>query len=296
MHRMSVLTAAITAAALGLAAPSALAAGPIPTDVRCGAFNTGTCLVKADAPGDAATAPVATNAGNSGGGSGAYQAATPEQIAAARAAAWAAAVARCAPLLAVGGAPATTEQAAACLTLPDAVPGAPAAPPPPDPAVVAQVALTDMNLRPVTIGIVPESTPGKIGVVGAPTWMWAATPGEATTGPMTRSATVGGVTVQAVATLDRVVWNMGDGSTVTCAGTAAKGTPYYDAAGLKSSPTCGHTYTKPSDRQPGLAYTVTATSYWTVNWQGGGGAGVIPQVLGNATQIQVGELQVIVTG
>lgn len=294
MHRMSMLTAAITAATLGLGAPSAFAVGPIPTDVRCGAFNTGTCLVKADAPGAAGTAPGAVDAGNSGGGGG-YQAATPAQVEAARAAAWAAAVARCAPLLAVGGAPATAEQAAACLTLPDAVPGAPAAPPP-DPAVVAQVALTDMNLQPVTIGIVPESTPGKIGVVGAPTWMWAAAPGEATTGPMTRSATVGGVTVQAVATLDRVVWDMGDGKSVTCAGTAAKGTPYYDAAGLKSSPTCGHTYTKPSDRQPGLAYTVTATSYWTVNWQGGGGAGVIPQVLGNATQIQVGELQVIVTG
>lgn len=150
-----------------------------------------------------------------------------------------------------------------------------------------------MNLAPVGIGIVPEDGPGKIGVVGAPTWMWVNDPGEATTGPMTRSATVGGVTVEAVAALDEIVWDMGDGTTVVCDG---PGTPYYDAAGLSPSPDCGHSYTQPSTNQDGLAYTVTATSYWTINWAGGGGAGVIPQVLAADTQIQVGELQVIVTG
>jgi hypothetical protein len=284
--RMTALTVAITTTFLGLSAPSALAIGPLPIDVRCG-LNTGTCLVKADTPGATAAAPTPESAS-----SPVYQAATAEQIAAAQAAALAALQARCAPLLA-SGATATPQQAAACLTLPTAVPGAPAAPPPPNPAVVAQVAITNMNLKPVTIGIVPENTPGKIGVVGAPTWMWVVDPGESTTGPMTRSATVGGVTVQAVATLDRIVWDMGDGNRVTCNG---PGTPYYDAAGLRSSPDCGYTYTQASDRKPGLAYTVTATSYWTVNWQGGGGAGVIPQILGNQTQIQVGELQVITTG
>ncbi len=283
---MTALTVAITATVLGLGAPNALAVGPLPTDVQCGLANPGACLVKAEAPGAAtATAPTAESAS-----SPVYQAATAEQVAAAQAAALAVLQARCAPLLA---GVATPQQAAACLTLPTAAPGAPAAPPPPNPAVVAQVAITNMNLKPVTIGIVPENTPGKIGVVGAPTWMWVADPGESTTGPLTRSATVGGVTVQAVATLDRIVWDMGDGNRVTCNGA---GTPYYDAAGLRSSPDCGYTYTQPSDRKPGLAYTVTATSYWTVNWQGGGGAGVIPQVLGNQTQIQIGELQVITTG
>jgi len=288
---MSVLTVAITATVLGLGAPDALAIGPLPTDVRCGLNNPGSCLVKADAPG-AAAAPAAAPTPESAS-SPVYQAATAEQVAAAQAAALAVLQARCAPLIGPGAAP-TSQQAAACLTLPTAAPGAPAAaPPPPNPAVVAQVAITNMNLKAATIGIVPENTPGKIGVVGAPTWMWVADPGESTTGPMTRSATVGGVTVQAVATLDRIVWDMGDGSTVTCNGA---GTPYYDAAGLRPSPDCGHTYIQPSDRKPGLAYTVTATSFWTVNWQGGGGAGVIPQVLGKQTRIQVGELQVITTG
>jgi len=290
MLRMSVLTVAFAATVAGLGAPNALAVGPIPTDVRCGLLNTGACLVKADAPGAAApaAAPVAGNTS-----SPVYQAATAEQVAAARAASVAAGAAglRCAVFLLIGTP--TAAQPAACQPQPAAAPGAPAAQPPPNPAVVAQVAITNMNLKPATIGIVPENRPGKIGVVGAPTWMWVADPGESTTGPMTRSATVGGVTVQAVATLDRIVWDMGDGSSVTCTGA---GTPYYDAAGLRPSPDCGHTYTQPSDRKPGLAYTVTATSYWTVNWQGGGGAGVIPQILGNQTQIQVGELQVITTG
>ena len=153
------------------------------------------------------------------------------------------------------------------------------------------MAVTAMNLQPIKIGIVPEDQPGKIGLVGMPTWMWAANPGENTTGPMTRSATADPVTVTAVANLDRTVWNMGDGTTVVCHGA---GTPYSDGYGGADSPTCGHRYQHPSDQQPGMAYTVT--SYWNITWFGGGGAGVIPQQLTSNTRIQVGELQVIVTG
>ena len=173
-----------------------------------------------------------------------------------------------------------------------AAPAAPPPPPPPSPAQVAQIAISQMKLQPVGIGIVPENTPGKIGVVGMPTWMWAKNPGEATTGPMTRSATAGPVTVTAVATLDRVVWNMGDGSSVTCHGA---GVPYSAGWGAQDSPTCGHRYQHTSEDQPGMAYTVTATSYWNIVWAGGGGAGVVPQQVGANTQIQVGEFQAIVT-
>jgi len=173
-----------------------------------------------------------------------------------------------------------------------AAPAAPPPPPPPSPAQVAQIAISQMKLQPVGIGIVPENTPGKIGVVGMPTWMWAKNPGEATTGPMTRSATAGPVTVTAVATLDRVVWNMGDGSSVTCHGA---GVPYSAGWGAQDSPTCGHRYQHTSEVQPGMAYTVTATSYWNIVWAGGGGAGVVPQQVAANTQIQVGEFQAIVT-
>jgi len=173
-----------------------------------------------------------------------------------------------------------------------ASPAAPPPPPPPSPAQVAQIAISQMKLQPVGIGIVPENTPGKIGIVGMPTWMWAKNPGEATTGPMTRSATAGPVTVTAMATLDRVVWNMGDGSSVTCHGA---GVPYSAGWGAQDSPTCGHRYQHTSEDQPGMAYTVTATSYWNIVWAGGGGAGVVPQQVAANTQIQVGEFQAIVT-
>jgi len=166
----------------------------------------------------------------------------------------------------------------------------------PSPRALADQAVEAMNLRAGLIGIVPEPGPGKVGIVGMPAWMWIADPGESTVGPITRSASGGGVTVSATARLDRVVWSMGDGATVTCAGPAAVGTRYEDRFGASPSPSCGHTYTRMSDDQPSDAYTVTATSYWTVSWSGGGASGTIPLDFSRSTQVTVGEIQVLVTG
>ena len=163
-----------------------------------------------------------------------------------------------------------------------AAPGGPAAPP--DPRVLAQQAIETMNLQAVAIGIVPEDAPGRVGVIGMPTWMWAESPTENTVGPITRSASAGGFTVTATATMTKVVWNMGDGTTVTCTGT---GTPYEDSYGKSPSPTCGHTYTRQGER------TVTATSYWSVAWSGIGQSGTIPLTFSNSTSITMGEVQVL---
>ncbi len=141
-----------------------------------------------------------------------------------------------------------------------------------------------MNLRAVNIGIVPESRPGSIGVIGMPTWMWAQNPNANTWGPLTRTASAGGWTVTATAQAQRVVWSMGDGSTVTCRG---PGTPYADSYGKKSSPTCGHTYTREGK------YTVRATSYWVVTWSGLGQSGTIPLNFTDTTNITMGEAQVL---
>ena len=43
---------------------------------------------------------------------------------------------------------------------------------PPDPASLAQQAIAGMNLKAVSIGIVPEPLPGRVGLVGMPVWMW----------------------------------------------------------------------------------------------------------------------------
>ena len=102
-------------------------------------------------------------------------------------------------------------------------------------------------------------------------------------GPITRSASAGGVTVTATAKVNTVVWDMGAGKSATCTG---PGTPYADSYGKQSSPTCGHA------RQGG--YTVTATSYWTVDWVGRGQSGTIPLQFSRSTTITMSEVQVIV--
>ena len=38
--------------------------------------------------------------------------------------------------------------------------------------MVAQSIVEQMELRAITIGMVPEDRPGSLGVVGLPLWMW----------------------------------------------------------------------------------------------------------------------------
>ncbi len=162
-------------------------------------------------------------------------------------------------------------------------PGGPAAPP--DPEELARQAIRSMNLRAIEIGIVPEDLPGRVGIIGMPTWMWVENPGPTTLGPITRSASAAGYTVTATAKATKTVWNMGDGKTVTCTG---PGTPYADSYGRKSSPTCGHTYIRDG------RYTVTATTYWTVEWAGIGQTGTITFDFTDSSTITMGESQVLV--
>ena len=161
-------------------------------------------------------------------------------------------------------------------------PAGPAAPP--DPRVLAQSAVAQMRLRAVAIGIVPEPIAGRVGIIGMPTWMWVQDPNPSTLGPITRSASAGGFSVTATAKAERIVWQMGDGASVTC---RAPGTPYADSFGRQSSPDCGHTYTRQG------TYAVRATSYWAVQWSGMGRSGSIPLNFTQTTTITMGEVQVL---
>lgn len=199
-------------------------------------------------------------------------------------------------IIEMGEGPTSTGQWAMCTTPAGAssgviwvnqIPGEDAPPPPPDPAELAQEAIAQMQLRAIDIGIVPEDEPGRVGLVGMPTWMWVADPGESTLGPIERTASTRGYSVTATAEVQRIEWNMGDGRTVTCFG---EGTVYRDAFGKRPSPTCGHSY-----QQRGR-YTVTATSYWVVDWEGIGETGTINLDFSQSTDLVIGEAQVIVTG
>lgn len=164
---------------------------------------------------------------------------------------------------------------------------APPAAPVISPQELADRAVAAMGLGAGEIGIAP---PADRGVVGVPVWLWVANAGASTTGPLDESASAGGVTVTARAELDRIVYDMGDGNQVTCVG---GGTPF--SSGQTTSPDCGYTYERSSAGRPGDAYTVTATSYWTVEWNGGNQNGVIPLEFSRSVDVRVGELQALVT-
>lgn len=167
----------------------------------------------------------------------------------------------------------------------------------PDPEALAQQAVEQMNLQAGEIGATPnEGDPDtRMQIIGLPTWLWVDNPGPSTTGPITESVSAGGVTVSATATLDRIEYDMGDGGTVTCAGENAAGTPYESSYGDAPSPTCGYMYETTSANQPGEEFTITATSFWVVEWSGGGASGTIPLEFTQTRQQRVGEVQAIVT-
>jgi hypothetical protein len=160
------------------------------------------------------------------------------------------------------------------------------------PEQAAQALVRRMDLRAADIGIVPEDRPGSVGAVGAPVYMWT-TASPQTFGPQTLIGSAGGITITATARVDRVVWSMGDGATVIC---RTAGTPYEDRYGFKASPDCGHRYSRSSIGLPGDAFPIVATSFWVIDWTGpGGSSGRINLDLTSRTQIQVGELQALVT-
>ena len=160
----------------------------------------------------------------------------------------------------------------------------------PTPAQLAQQALAKLRLRGAQIGIAPQS--GGSGAVGLPVWMWTAVTPE-TWGPQSASASGGAITVTITARASRIVWNMGDGSTpTTCTN---PGTPYSARYGNTDSPTCGYRYAEPSSTttHPHAKYQISATTYWTVTWAGGGQTGVLNPTSRAQSSIEIGEIVVV---
>ncbi|MEU9014646.1 ATP/GTP-binding protein [Streptomyces sp. NPDC048479] len=155
-----------------------------------------------------------------------------------------------------------------------------------DPQELAQRAVDSMTL--LGPDIASPKAAGKY-TVGVPMWMWV-NQSATTYGPNTASASADGVTVTATAKVSKVVWQMGGGDSVTCNG---PGTPYQASEGMSQSPTCGHVYSKTSAGSQNGKYQVTATSTWTIDWQGGGAAGQLTEVRQTNVQVAIGEVQVV---
>ncbi|MCZ4098055.1 ATP/GTP-binding protein [Streptomyces sp. H39-C1] len=156
-----------------------------------------------------------------------------------------------------------------------------------DPAQLAREAVDKMTLLGPAIGITPK--PGGKGVVGMPVYLWTTKSAE-TYGPNTASASAGAVTVVATAKVSKIVWTMGDGNSLTC---TTAGTPYKAEYGKAPSPDCGYRYIQASSSQPAGTFHVTATSTWTIDWQGGGQTGQLTEVRNSAVDVTVAEVQVL---
>jgi hypothetical protein len=127
-----------------------------------------------------------------------------------------------------------------------------------NPAALAQQALQQLGLGSPTIEMAPPD--GSPQLVGVASWLWIA-PAEWRT--LTASASAGPVTATATAAPSKVVWDMGDGNSVTCDG---PGTPF-SASDSNATTDCSYTWPDPG------SFTVTATVYWTVTWTATGAAG-----------------------
>lgn len=144
----------------------------------------------------------------------------------------------------------------------------------------------------IEIGMAPEVFPEwghRRTYVGLPVWMWAADRTSLNYGPHSVTESVGGLVMSLTATVDRVEWDMGDGTVVSC----GPGHVYVASYGMVPSPSCGHEYSRTSRSQPGGMYTVTATSYWVVTWSSGGQSGTLRFEMSATTQVEVLELQAV---
>lgn len=137
----------------------------------------------------------------------------------------------------------------------------------PSPEALARAAYGRLRL-PVPVIVV---SPVGDQLVYLPTWL-AVSGGS--WGLRSASASVPGVSVTATASPVRVVWSLGDGSTVVCAGPGSVYSASVSPGAV--SPTCGHTYQHASSARPGGVYRLTATVQWTVTWSGAGRHGVFP--------------------
>jgi hypothetical protein len=143
---------------------------------------------------------------------------------------------------------------------------------PTNPTFLVQQAVAHLTLDGPRIGMSPPSNRPQI--VNVSTWLWISGGwrGRSVT------ATAGRVTATATAVPYKVVWNMGDGRSVTCRG---PGTEYKsNEPASAQSTTCSYTYSKPSSTVPGGRFTVTATVYYQVTWvargaPGGGNLGLV---------------------
>lgn len=139
-----------------------------------------------------------------------------------------------------------------------------------DPEVLAMQAVDSLELPTPSITASPE----EMQLVMLPVWLAVS---EASWESQSASASVPGLTVTAEAVPVAASWDMGDGTTVECAG---RGTEWTAAAGAEAeSPDCGHVYEQSSQEELPVSVTIS----WDVSWSGGGESGAVPDMTTEVT-------------
>ena len=156
-----------------------------------------------------------------------------------------------------------------------------------DPQVLAAQARNTLALPTPDIRLNPA--PPQDQLVHLATWMWLAN-----WAPASSQAAVPGVTVTVTAQPDRVIWDMGNGDQVVCAG---PGTPYdANKAEEAQHSDCTYTYRRSSAGRPNESYVITATVEWSAAWSvaGAPGGGSLPGLRrSSSVSVRVAEIQAI---
>lgn len=157
-----------------------------------------------------------------------------------------------------------------------------------NPTALVQEAISEQSLPQPKISTSPPLPSGA--VVNLPTWLWL---NNADWHPVTATAAVDGFNVTAVATPVSVIWNMGDGKSVTCTGPGTAYDPTRPDASQHSD--CTYAFTRSSVNQPGSAFQVTASVQWRTTWQASDGTnGQLAAITRTATiPISVREIQAV---
>ncbi len=159
----------------------------------------------------------------------------------------------------------------------------------PDPRQLARQALERVPLPDPAVRMNPSA--GNGAVTNVPTWLWI---DPSQWQPVSASASAGNVTVTTTATPDRVVFDMGNGDTMSCRG---PGTPYDPSRPAAEQATgCAYTYRRSSAHRPDGRYRVTATIFYRVAWSASGIAagGALPPVSQRSSvPLRVAEIQAL---
>lgn len=159
------------------------------------------------------------------------------------------------------------------------------------PGSLAQQALKELPLLYPRPRLAPPTT--AVQVTGIRTWMWV---DPADWHPISATAAIPGLAATVTATPTRTIWDMGDGSVVTCDG---PGTVYdRTRPDADQQSDCSHVYQHASDDREGGTYPVRVSIVWSVTWNATNGDGGSLGLFQRSTQftVTVEQRQAVING